>query len=175
MQASPRLRSEIGSSASAIAEIVAVSCGMYDVQLCTLMEGGKKGWAGIVLGSSACEILPGLCISSEFVSSGHVTGLIHFEMLVLHASSVSISHTANVRRKSQLLLHVSTPYLWWRRQALSGFAFYGICAISAWSGTATFLWRWNFNIDVDGHFRGDPLSTPILIYIGPVCLIADRL
>lgn len=108
----------------------------------------KKGWAGIVSESSACEILPGLCILSEFVSPGHVTGLIHSEMPILHASSVSISHAANVRRKSQLLVHVpSTPYLWWRRQGLSDMAllFDGIRAISAWSGTATFLWRWDLH------------------------------
>lgn len=79
---------------------MAVSFGMYNVQLGTRhKKKEKKGWAGIVLGLSACEILPGLCILSEFVSPGHVTGLIHSEMSILHASPVSISHAANVRRK----------------------------------------------------------------------------
>lgn len=95
---------------------------MYDVQLGTRHKKKfKNGWAGIVL-LSACEILPGLCILSEFVSPSHVTGLIHSEMPILHASSVGISHAANVRRKPQLLVHVPSC-LWWRRQGFIGHGF----------------------------------------------------
>lgn len=69
---------------------------------------------------SSRAVCPG--VLSEFVIPGHVTGLIYSEILIFHASSVSISHTANIRGKSELLVHV--PVVETAGVVEHGFAFF---------------------------------------------------
>lgn len=97
-QASPHLRSEIGPKQ-------ALQSRRWALEWSTTGTHHKKGWAGIVSESSACEILRGLCL--EWI----------YTLWPRHASdpfwyahspceSGEISHAVNVCRKSELLVHV---------------------------------------------------------------------